>query len=414
LTPNEPGRKDIQGGEAAVKQRLAIVAVLGSTQTLAWASSYYLPAVLAAPMGRDIGLSTPWIYATLSLGLGVSAVLAPALGRRIDEHGGRSVLCGSNVAFAAGLCALALASGPLTLIFAWLVLGVAMAAGLYESAFASLTRLYGYDSRGSITGITLIAGFASTVGWPISAFLEHSIGWRGACLSWAALHILVGLPLNAWALRHGNRDGRHEPTHEPTVAVGRAPSPPAASDHSMLILAFMFTASGMVSIGMATNLPRLFAAMGAAPAAAIAAASMLGPAQVAARVLEFSARHRINPLISARVANVLHPLASLAIAVGGTPVIAVFSILHGAGTGMLTITRGTLPLALYGPAGYGARMGRIAAPARIGQALSPFLAGLAIEKLGVRTLIMSSSLSLAALIALSWVALPASAATKAN
>jgi MFS family permease len=393
-----------------VKQRLAIVAVLGSTQALAWASSYYLPAVLAAPIGRDIGLSTPWIYATLSLGLGVSAVLAPALGRRIDAHGGRSVLCGSNVAFAFGLCALALASGPLTLIFAWLVLGAAMAAGLYESAFASLTRLYGYDSRGSITGITLIAGFASTVGWPISAYLEHSIGWRGACLSWAALHVLVGLPLNAWALRHGNRDERREPT----VAVDWAPSPPAASDHSMLILAVMFTASGMVSIGMATNLPRLFAVLGAAPAAAIAAASMLGPAQVAARVLEFSARHRINPLISARVANVLHPLAALTIAVGGTPVIAVFSILHGAGTGMLTITRGTLPLALYGPAGYGARMGRIAAPARIGQALSPFLVGLAIEKLGARTLIMSSSLSLAALIALSWVTLPQPTANKAN
>jgi MFS family permease len=392
-----------------VKQRLAIVAVLGSTQTLAWASSYYLPAVLAAPMGRDIGLSAPWIYATLSLGLGVSAVLGPTLGRRIDAHGGRLVLCGSNVAFAAGLCALALARGPLSLIFAWLVLGVAMAAGLYESAFASLTRLYGYDSRGSITGITLIAGFASTVGWPISAFLEHWIGWRGACLSWAALHVFLGLPLNAWALRHGHREGRHEPA----VAAGMAPSPPAASDRSMLILSFMFTASGMVSIGMATNLPRLFAAMGAAPAAAIAAASMLGPAQVAARILEFSARNRINPLISARVANVLHPLASLTIAVGGTPVIAAFSILHGAGTGMLTITRGTLPLALYGPVGYGTRMGRIAAPARIGQALSPFLVGLAIEKLGVATLVMSSSLSLAALIALSWIALPTSSARTA-
>src|ERR1700722_3393104 len=102
-----------------MRKPVAIVAALGSTQTLAWASSYYLPAVLAAPMGRDIGLSTPWIYATLSLGLGVSAVLGPTLGRRIDAHGGRLVLCGSNVAFAVGLCALALARGPLSLILAW-------------------------------------------------------------------------------------------------------------------------------------------------------------------------------------------------------------------------------------------------------------------------------------------------------
>src|SRR3984957_21292633 len=102
-----------------MKSRFVVVAALGLTQTLAWASSYYLPAVLATPIAHDIGLSTPWIYAALSLGLGVSAVLGPLLGRWIDGHGGRPVLCGSNVAFAAGLCALAFAAGPLSLIFVW-------------------------------------------------------------------------------------------------------------------------------------------------------------------------------------------------------------------------------------------------------------------------------------------------------
>jgi MFS family permease len=397
-----------------MKNRVAIVASLGSTQALAWASSYYLPAVLAAPIGRDIGLSPPWVYAALSIGLGVSAVLGPLLGRWIDEHGGRPVLCGSNLAFAAGLCALAFASGPSSLILAWLVLGVAMAAGLYEAAFASLTRLYGHDSRGAITGITLIAGFASTVGWPTTAVLQHSVGWRGACFAWAALHLAVGLPLNAWALRYGRGVNGDESAAAAASATATAtPIPTAKSmqprqafDRGMFLLAFMFTGSGMVSIGLATNLPRLFAAMGAAPAAAIAAASMLGPAQVGARVLEYTARHRINPLISARVATVLHPLASMAIAIGGTPVIALFSILHGAGTGMLTITRGTLPLAMYGPSGYGARIGRISVPARIGQAAAPFLFGLAIDKLGVTMLFISTALSLAALTALSWIKLP--------
>jgi MFS family permease len=388
-----------------MKNRFAIVATLGSTQTLAWASSYYLPAVLAAPIAHGIGLSTPWIYAALSLGLGVSAVLGSSLGRKIDVHGGRPVLCGSNVAFAAGLCFLALASGPISLILAWLILGVAMAAGLYESAFASLTRLYGYDSRSAITGITLIAGFASTVGWPMSALLEHAMGWRGACLAWAALHLLVGLPLNAWALRFGN-DRAH---HERPVIGGKTNQPARTPDRGMLLLAVMFTASGMVSIGMATNLPRLFAVIGAAPTAAIAAASLLGPAQVGARILEFSARRQINPLISARIASALHPLAALTIAVAGVPAVAVFSILHGAGNGMLTVCRGTLPLALYGPEGYGARIGRISAPARIGQAMAPFLFGLGIEKLGGTTLIISSTLSLAALFALSWLSLPSNA-----
>jgi hypothetical protein len=220
----------------------------------------------------------------------------------------------------------------------------------------------------------------------------------------------VGFPLNAWALRYGYGEVRRKP-----IVAGASPfQPPRAPDHGMFILAFMFTASGMVGIGMATNLPRLFTAIGASPAAAIAAASLFGPAQVAARILEFSARRRIDPLISARAANLLHPLASLTIALGGAPVVAVFSILHGAGNGMLTIARGTLPLALYGPDGYGARIGRLSAPARVGQALAPFLFGLAIERLGGLTLLISSGLSLAALVALLGLALPAAAPADTN
>jgi hypothetical protein len=168
----------------------------------------------------------------------------------------------------------------------------------------------------------------------------------------------------------------------------------------MLILAFTFTASGIVSIGMATNLPRLFNEMGVGPTAAIAAASLMGPAQVCARIMEFSARRWSNPLISAKLANALHPIAALVLALGGAAAIALFSIIHGAGNGILTIARGTLPLALFGPHGYGDRVGRITAPGRIGQAIAPFLFGTAIDRMGVWLLLMSSGLSLAALISL--------------
>jgi MFS family permease len=397
-----------------MKDRFASIATLGFTQTLAWASSFYIPAVLAEPMARDIGLSTPWIYAALSVGLGVSALLGPTLGKAIDVHGGKPVLCGSNGIFAAGLILLAFAAGAFSLMLAWLVLGVAMAAGLYEAAFASVTRLYGYDSRGAITGITLLAGFSSTVGWPISALFEHAVGWRGACGMWAALHVFVGLPLNAWALRSR---GGEVPGEAAAVERRTQPAPyrPAQSlDRGMLLLAFIFAASGMVTIGMASNLPLLFTALGVPPAVAIATASLLGPAQVAARILEFSARRRITPLVSARVANALHPFAALTIAIGGTPAIVAFSVIHGAGSGMQTICRGTLPLALYGPVGYGQRVGRIFAPARIGQALAPFLFGIAIDKLGGATLIVSSGLSLIALAALSRLTLPASAVIRTS
>ncbi len=391
-----------------MKSRVAIVATLGATQTLAWSSSYYIPGVLAAPIAADLGLTSPWVYAALSLGLGVSAIMGPVLGREIDRRGGRPVLCASNLSFAIGLVALASATGLKSLIAAWLILGFAMSAGLYEAAFASLTRLYGYDSRGAITGITLIAGFASTVAWPTTALLEHGFGWRGACLSWAALHLCVGLPLNAWALRYGNAAPPLAIAARRDATVAR----PRMADRGMLLLGFVMLASGIVSNGIATNLPRFFAVMGATPAAAIAAASLLGPAQVAARLFEFGARHHVNPLISARIASTLHPAAALALAIGGAPLVALFSILHGAGNGMITICRATLPLAIYGPDGYGARIGRILVPARVGQALAPFLFGLAIEKLGGYTLIISSALSLSALLALAWISLPAAPAVE--
>jgi MFS family permease len=385
-----------------MNNRFGIVATLGFTQTLAWASTYYLPAILAVPIARDIGVAPSWIYAGLSLGLSVSAFLGPSLGRMIDRRGGRRVLCGSNVAFAVGLFMLGESTGPASLVLAWLVLGVAMAAGLYEPAFAALTRLYGHDSRSAITGITLIAGFASTVGWPLSTLLEHSFGWRGTCFSWAALHVAIGLPLNAWALRKAIDDG----TAMQSEPVIESAEQKATGARAMVLLAFIFTTAGIVSIGMATNLPRLFSAVGASPAAAIAAASLMGPAQVVARIVEYSARRRINPLVSAKIASALHPVAAIVLALGGVPAVAPFAIIHGAGNGMLTIVRGTLPLALFGPSGYGARIGRISVPARIGQAFAPFLIGLSIDRLGSDTLIISAGLYLAAFISLFGLSLP--------
>jgi len=182
--------------------------------------------------------------------------------------------------------------------------------------------------------------------------------------------------------------------------------PPQSWNTSMVLLATMYLVSGMVGLGVVANLPPLFAAIGATPSAALAAASLFGPAQVIARILEYSVRNRINPLISGRIACLLHPLGALLVAVGGAPGVAAFSVCHGAGNGMLTIVRGTLPLALFGPVGYGARVGRVVAPARIGQAMAPFVFGMAIDKLGEATLVISSALYLVAFTALCRLSLP--------
>ncbi|HAW60890.1 MAG TPA: MFS transporter, partial [Pseudomonas sp.] len=176
--------------------RLRIVLALGSAQTLAWGSTYYLPAILAEPMASELGISTGNVFAAFSLALIVTAILGPLSGKRIDHHGGRDVLALSSVVFALGLAVLGLANGPLMLWLGWLVIGIGMALGLYESAFSTLAGIYGRDARGVITGITLLAGFASTVCWPISGWLNAEFGWRATCLTWAGAHLLLGLPLN--------------------------------------------------------------------------------------------------------------------------------------------------------------------------------------------------------------------------
>src|ERR1043165_6761065 len=180
--------------------QLPIILALGTTQTLAWASSYYLPALLADPIGRDLGISSNWIFAAFSASLVVSAILGPRIGRQIDLVGGRSVLCISNLTLAAGLALLGFAYSIPVLIIAWLLLGVGMGMSLYDAAFGALGRIYGDAARRSITGITLIAGFASTVGWPLTALGLETIGWRNTCFAWAAAHILIGLPINLWML----------------------------------------------------------------------------------------------------------------------------------------------------------------------------------------------------------------------
>ncbi len=366
------------------------VAALGTTQTLAWASSYYLPAILAAPIATGLHVSKSLFFGFFSASLLLQAALGPAIGRAIDRSGGRGILVLSNLVLAAGLVWLGLASGPIALAGAWIVLGLGMAMGLYDPAFAALTALYGREARGAITGITLIAGFASTVGWPVSAWLNDSFGWRGACFGWAALNLLVCLPINRLLI----------PRPAAFLATAPTQSTAAAPANGMIVLGFVFGAVGFVTGAMAAHLPHLLEMAGASATAAIAAAALMGPAQVVARLFEFGVLKRLHPLVSTRIALILHPLGAALLGLFGGPAAAGFAMLHGGGNGLLTISRGTLPLALYGPVGYGRRTGIIVAPARVTTAVAPLLFGLMMSRMGLGALVVSAGLSLAALAAL--------------
>ena len=374
------------------RSNLGVVLALGTTQTIAWASSYYLPAILAAPIARELDVTQTLVFGALSGALVISGILGPRIGHTIDMVGGRGMLAVSNGVLALGLGLLSFATGPLLLFAAWIVIGVGMGMGLYEAAFATLTRIYGMAARRQITGITLIAGFASTVGWPLTAWLEARYGWRATCQCWALIHLLLALPINLTLPR----------ATSPVPVTEEAIAPRSARETSliMMALAYVFAATAFVSSGISALLPTMLTQFGATPATALLAGALIGPAQVAARLFEAGWLSRYHPLVSARLATLMNPLGVLALLIGGPVVAPLFAVLYGAGNGILTIARGTLPLALFGPEGFGKRVGLLSLPARATGAIAPLAIGLMTEYFGTGALWFCGFASLSAFVVL--------------
>lgn len=370
-----------------------VVSVIGIAQTIAWASTYYLPAMLAAPIARDFGIESTSLFAFFSLALIVAALAGPLAGRLIDRLGGKPVLAGTSILFAVCLGLMAYATAVWHLVLAWLGIGLGIASGLYEAAFATVVRLYGKQARSSITGITLIAGFASTLGWPLTSYLEATYDWRIACLVWAALNAWVCLPLYG-LLPQGTAT-------EAALQSQKPKAPPAKrSDVRIWLLSFMFAATGFSSVAMAAHLPNLLQAAGISAASAIFVGMLIGPSQVGARLLEFTLLKKLKPLLSAKLAVAMHPLGALLFICLGAPMAMIFGVLHGAGHGMLTIVKGALPLDIFGVDGYGERQGVLMAPARIAQALAPWLFGLVVADWGASALYLTALLGVLSLVAL--------------
>lgn len=370
---------------------LAIVGVIGMTQTINWAASYYLPAVLAPPMAAAIGVSPVLVFAAFSMALIVSALVGPLAGSLIDRVGGRRVLMASNLVLACGLATLASATTASMMFLGWAIIGAGMGMGLYEAAFTTVAAIYGDKARGALTGITLLAGFASTLGWPLTSYILSGWGWRQACIAWALILVGIALPLNSLI---------PEKLAPATLTIPAQQYPPAVSRRNSGLLAFVFAATWFNSTAMAAHLPALLQIVGVGATTSIAAAALIGPSQVAARLLDLGLLRRLHPVVSAKVAAFAHPLGAVALAMVGSPAAVPFAILHGAGNGMLTIAQGTLPLVLFGPTGYGLRLGWLNAPARLVQAAAPLVFGATLATFGASAIWMTAVVGLMAMVAL--------------
>ncbi len=359
-------------------RRWPVISALGVTQILAWGSSYYLPAVLAGPMAADTGWPLSWVVGGLSAGLVIAATASPYVGRVIARRGGRPVLMTSAVLLAAGLCGLAFAPSLPMFLAAWIVLGLGMAAGLYDPAFATLGRLYGTGGRSAITTLTLFGGFASTVCWPLSAFLVTHLGWRGACLTYAGIQLGVSLPVYLLALPR-------EPVRAPAgvAAVPEAASLPVATTAPGLLplLAGAITLASFVSALLSVHLLTVLQGKGLALSAAVAFGALVGPSQVGARAVELAIAKRHHPIWTKLAATALVGLGMVALWLGA-PWLTLALVLYGAGIGLESIARGTLPLALVRPDSYPVLMGRIALPNLMAQAATPLVGSLLLGVVG--------------------------------
>jgi MFS family permease len=354
------------------------VLVLGVTQILAWGALFYPPVLTVPLIAADRGWSAGFSMGGFSLALLVAGLVSPRVGAAIDRHGGHRVMPIGSLVGAIALVALVHAEHPLAYLAVWAVLGAAMAASLYDPAFATLGRIFGSGARPAITALTLAGGFASTVSWPVTYGLIGALGWRGTYLVYAALLALIAAPLHAFALPRSRAaaDAQHQTSTSPPAGVL------PARGLAFVLVATAFAAYAFVPSGLAAHLLAMFQRFGLDAGTVVVIGALFGPAQVAARLLEFLFARKVHPLAIARFSVAILVLAFVLLAALGlsTPVAALFAVMFGAANGLLTIARGTLPLALFGAAGYGRLIGRIGGPFLVIQAVAPFVLALVSER----------------------------------
>ena len=341
--------------------------VLGINQTLSWGMTFYLPAIVAGPVARGFGASHVAVLGAFSWALLITGACMPRVGRWIDRHGGRGSLLTSIVVMSAGQVLLAAAPGLPLWYVGWTVVGIGMAMGLYDAAFATVGNLLGREAGPTITGITLVAGFASTVFWTLGASLIGPFGWRGLLLFYAALMLAVNLPM-VWLLVPAaapSSEAKRQKEVENRQPVNRT---------AVACLAGFFTLRWFITSAIAVNVLMLLQGIGLTVTESVAVAALIGPGQVAGRVIEWSIGSRVGLLVRARLAALLFPVAAATLPIGGPVIATGFAVLYGMSNGIMTINRGTLPLALFGPAGYATMLGWLAVPVQLAQATAPTLA----------------------------------------
>lgn len=357
---------------------IGVLLVLAITQLIGWAT-ITLPAVVGRDLAADLGLSLPAVFAGSSVFYVTMGLCAPWLGKAFARHGARKVMMVGTVVTVPGYIVLSLAHEPLLYFAGWVILGMGGSAALSTGAYIMLNEIAGRQAKSAIGALMLVSGLSSSVFWPATSFLSDHFGWRITCLVYAAMLMLISLPLLAFGAPR-----RHVSKEEAAVAAVAA-KPSTSSKASALprstfnLVVCAITLNAFVQFGLGAILIELLRAEGLSPAQAIAFGSMLGVIQVSARGLDFLGGGRWDGITTGLFAGTALPVAMLLLMTseGATWAVAVFILLYGAGSGAMAVARATIPLVFYDQAEFAKAMSMIALPLNLASAISPpLLAGL--------------------------------------
>lgn len=373
---------------------LPLLAGLSLTRIIGWGSTYYAPAVLAPALSRDLGLGSSTIFGGVTLLLLTGAALAPAVGRELDRSGTRNALCLGTIICALGLAFIAFAQGPASYLASWVVIGIGHALMLANVGSVTVAQILGSQARRAIGLMMLVTGLAPSLFWPLTSLLLEAQGWRATLLIFAGLHLVVSLPIHALVPR-----GRVGPQAAAQADVDLAGQhgrlPQAVRRKGFWLLALAFSASGLVSWGLPLNLIGLFRQSGLTEAEAVWIATLGGPATLAARTIDAMLGEKLPVEKVALVGLMVGPLLCfgltflpLTVAIG-----AVFVVFFNAALGVIAVARATLPLSLFGRAGFATMMGKLTVPQNLAFAAAPLLFAVLMERAGpVPTLFASAAI----------------------
>jgi predicted MFS family arabinose efflux permease len=351
---------------------------LSIAQLVAWGAVYYAFSLFVVPMERELRWSRASTNAALSLGLLISGLAAYPVGKWIDHGHGRTVMAAGSLLASVMLVLWSLAGSLATLFAAWVGLGVAMAATLYDPVFAILTRNHPHSFRTKITLVTLVAGFASTAFIPLTQGLIDTLGWRHALLALAAINCCVCLPVHWMALRDGAS------VAAPVINKARIKAENEASVRRALrapvfwALAICFTAYYATFAALTFHLVPLMVERHLSQPVILATMAVIGPAQVLARMLWFTVGRNVSPKTVGLVITAAFPVSVVILMVAGTSPVALilFAVIYGGANGMMTILRGTIVQDVMWTEGYGAISGLLSAPSNIAKGIAPISAAL--------------------------------------